>query len=88
MRDVVGMREHTLKSGVTQRKIYTTNQLLWAIPESVGIKTGRTLAAGEVLIFEYKDEKKDLIIVVMGSEDRFLDTREILNWVLGSYSWD
>ena len=64
-----------------------TNQLLWDIPKTVGVKTGRTSGAGEVLIYRYQDEKKDFTIIVMSSEDRFLDTRNLINWTLSSYQW-
>jgi len=67
--------------------IYNTNRLLWEIPGTVGVKTGTTESAGEVLIYEYKDELKDIFIIVMGSTDRFGDTKAILNWVTQSYSW-
>lgn len=86
--ETVKLGETTLKSGISPRKIYTTNHLLWAIPESYGIKTGKTLAAGEVLIYGYRLDQKDIIIVVMGSEERFIDTRYILDWVLETYSWN
>lgn len=69
------------------RIIYNTNKFLWEIPHTVGIKTGTTVGAGEVLIYEYNDGLKDIVIVVMGSTDRFLDTKNILDWTLASYSW-
>jgi D-alanyl-D-alanine carboxypeptidase (penicillin-binding protein 5/6) len=65
-----------------------TNRLLLEIPGSIGIKTGTTENAGEVLIYEYKDNLKDIVIVVMGSRDRFTDTKLILNWIIDSYSWN
>ncbi len=65
-----------------------TNRLLLEIPGSIGIKTGTTENAGEVLIYEYKDNLKDIVIVVMGSSDRFADTKLILNWITDSYSWN
>ncbi|HLB51628.1 hypothetical protein A3F07_01865 [candidate division WWE3 bacterium RIFCSPHIGHO2_12_FULL_38_15] len=70
--------------------VVSTNKLLWDIKGSVGIKTGKTEAAGEVLIYEYKNDKldKDLIIIVMGSQDRFLDTQNLLFWTLNSYKWE
>ncbi len=87
IKEAVRTKEYEMLSGKVPRKAYTTNYLLWAIPESVGVKTGKTEAAGEVLIYEYKDDEKDLIIVVMGSQDRFFDTRVILDWVLENYRW-
>lgn len=67
--------------------IYNTNKFLWEIPHTVGIKTGTTQGAGEVLIYEYNDGLRDIVIVVMGSSDRFADTKNVLDWVLTSYSW-
>lgn len=68
--------------------IYNTNKFLWEIPHTVGIKTGTTMGAGEVLIYEYSDGLRDIVIVVMGSLDRFADTKNILDWVLASYTWE
>jgi serine-type D-Ala-D-Ala carboxypeptidase (penicillin-binding protein 5/6) len=68
-------------------KLETTNRLLNEIPQSIGIKTGTTTDAGEVLIYEYQDEVKDLVIIVMGSSDRFSDVRALLYWVLTNYRW-
>jgi len=67
------------------KKLMNTNKLLMEIPQTVGVKTGTTAEAGEVLIYEYKDEVKDLIIIVMGSKDRFEDTKALLNWTISSY---
>lgn len=67
--------------------IWNTNDLLWKIPGTVGVKTGKTEDAGEVLIYRYNKGVKDILIIVMGSENRFEDTANILKWVLSSYSW-
>ncbi len=87
IKDIVRTKEYALN--YTSRnfgiKVFSTNKLLWDIPETVGIKTGTTLSAGEVLIYEYKSGEKDLIIIVMGSADRFFDTKALLNWTLESY---
>jgi len=90
IRQVVSTDYFYLKSidGSYGRTLYNTNSLLWQIPGSVGIKTGTTKDAGEVLIYEFKDDKKDLVIIVMGSTDRFYDVRSLLTWSLLSYSWD
>lgn len=67
--------------------IWNTNDLLWDIPGTVGIKTGKTEAAGEVLIYRYENTSKDIVIVVMGSGDRFGDTKQVLDWILSNYNW-
>jgi len=69
------------------RKITSTNKLLWEIPETIGIKTGTTAAAGEVLIYEYSDEIKNIEIIVMGSTDRFADTKALLTWTEQGFVW-
>jgi serine-type D-Ala-D-Ala carboxypeptidase (penicillin-binding protein 5/6) len=86
---VVGTKEFVLGAATGfQREIRNTNDLLWNLPGTTGIKTGRTYAAGEVLSYHYEDGEKDILIIVMGSQDRFTDTKKVLEWVLKSYSWD
>lgn len=52
-----------------------------------GIKTGFTDEAGGVLVTSKKEGDKTLLIVVMKSEDRFLDTRRILNFISGKITF-
>jgi len=89
IKEVVKTKEFALRAtdGSYSKTLASTNMLLTDIPESVGIKTGRTTGAGEVLIYEYAKDKVDLIVVVMGSSDRFKDTKAILDWTLESYAW-
>lgn len=86
----VSTKDFVLKSvdGLYVSPLTNTNKLLWEIPGTVGVKTGKTVDAGEVLIYEYKDSSKDIYIVVMGSQDRFADTKNLLNWSLASYKWN
>lgn len=87
--DAVGTKLFILKSENSDfvTSVYNTNRLLWDIPGTAGVKTGTTENAGEVLIYEYKDDLKDIFIVVMGSTDRFGDTKNILEWINSSYTW-
>lgn len=87
--EAVKMQRYALKSedNSFENTIYSTNQLLYEIPNTLGIKTGTTESAGEVFVYEYADDEKDLIVVVMGSQDRFTDTKNLLYWALSSYSW-
>lgn len=89
IKETVRLKEFELKDldGKYDKKLASTNKLLTEIPESVGIKTGTTTGAGEVLIYEYRKDKIDLIIVVMGSSDRFKDVKDSLSWTLNSYEW-
>jgi len=90
IKEVVRIKEFDMISidGSFSKKLATTNKLLTDISETVGIKTGTTTGAGEVLIYEYVKDKVDLIVVVIGSKDRFADTRSVLDWALQSFTWD
>lgn len=89
LRNVVKTKAYTFYDldGEITVNLENTNKLLWEIPETIGVKTGRTSGAGEVLIYRYDDGEKDLTIIVMSSEDRFADTKELLKWTLSSYKW-
>lgn len=87
LQQIIQTKDYNTTSGKVSRKIFNTNDLLWDVPGTVGVKTGRTYGAGEVLIYEYKKDNADLVIVVMGSEDRFSDTKKILDWSLRSYDF-
>ena len=47
----------------------------------IGIKTGYTDTAGEVLVTAVQRDNHNYIIVVMGSQDRFHDTQILINWL-------
>lgn len=70
-------------------KITNTNQLLGQIPEIIGGKTGFTTAARGCLLLVVKNiESNDyLIYVVLGSEDRFLEIKNIIDWTNLAYKW-
>lgn len=69
-------------------RLTSTNKLLLYNPQVVGVKTGTTPMAKEVLITQFKlDHQRLLQIVVMGSEDRYDDTLKLYNLALRRYRW-
>ncbi len=65
----------------------STNELLGQLGIK-GLKTGRTVAAGECLIsLAETPEGKEVLTIVLGSENRFGDTRTLLEWLYNAYSW-
>ncbi len=52
-----------------------------------GIKTGYTEGAGQVLVTSKIEKGHTIIIVVMGSQDRFLDTQKLLTMVSGNVTY-
>lgn len=64
----------------------TTNQLLGQIPGLKGVKTGWTQHAGECLV-TFIDGDHHLIITVLGSQDRFGESKLLINWALQNHTW-
>ena len=66
-----------------------TNLLLVRVENIVGGKTGFTDKAGECLTLVLNDpeENRRVITVVLGAEDRFLQTEKLVRWVFRSYKW-
>lgn len=65
----------------------STNELLNIVPEIEGIKTGWTPEAGGCFIGLINLNGHKLISVVAQSPDRFLDTKEIINWAKQNVQW-
>lgn len=63
------------------------NQLLGKIPGVSGLKTGRTQAAGECLVTTAQKNGKKILIVVLGSQDRFGETEQLLKWTFTNHEW-
>ncbi|QQS26532.1 D-alanyl-D-alanine carboxypeptidase [bacterium] len=57
----------------------TTNELLNNAPSVRGVKTGYTQAAGECLITLSEREGREVITVILGSTDRFGESRNMIN---------
>lgn len=75
----------------TGKKIYhleNVNKLLGVIPGLNGIKTGWTEEAGECLVASAKRNGRELVSVVLGSTDRFGDTKNLLEWGFGNIEWE
>jgi D-alanyl-D-alanine carboxypeptidase (penicillin-binding protein 5/6) len=78
--------EVTDLSGEIVHQLETTNELLGEIPEVKGIKTGWTPQSGECFIGLIEVDEKQLITVILGSEDRFGETKMLIDWIKKVYS--
>ena len=92
--DILSQEEldlHTLK-GEFHHTMRNTNILLhyseWPA-RILGGKTGSTSQAKEslILLLESPDRNGYIVNVVLGSEDKFLEMRTLLHWILQSYQW-
>ena len=72
---------------VTFHKLSNVNELLGTMPGVAGVKTGWTENAKENLITLTKREGNEIIIVVLGSDDRFGETILLTDWTFNNYSW-
>jgi len=89
LRSIVGTSQTkvTDQSGQQVHYLKSTQELYGEVPGVVGIKTGTTENAGENLITEIDRGDHKVIIVVLGSTDRFGETKYLINWVFSHYEW-
>lgn len=74
-------------SGTIQHFLFTTNELLALDQRVIAGKTGTTDLAGEVLVSIVDHQGHTLLIVIMGSQDRYADTQLILRWLGHNVRW-
>ncbi len=77
----------TPRAQVGDRSLVNTNQLLGAYPGADGVKTGTSDAAGECLVASVSRAGHRLLTVVLGSQDRYADTRTLLDFVEKGWQW-
>jgi D-alanyl-D-alanine carboxypeptidase len=74
-------------TGRVSHRLATTNELLKSDPSIRGVKTGTTEQAGQVLITLAVRNEHPVLLVLLGSQDRYRDTTDLLSWVYDSYTW-
>ncbi|MEK7061391.1 MAG: D-alanyl-D-alanine carboxypeptidase, partial [Patescibacteria group bacterium] len=86
---IVATKEITIKSvdGKIVHKLANVNELLEKVPGVLGVKTGWTENARENLITYMERDNHKIMIAVLGSQDRFGETKELINWIFSNYSW-
>ncbi|OGH06564.1 MAG: hypothetical protein A2171_02840 [Candidatus Levybacteria bacterium RBG_13_35_9] len=82
LRKTVSTKQEVI-TDITGTNVYYLNNLnkLLGIDGVNGIKTGYTEEAGQVLVTSKVEKGKTIIVVVMGSEDRFSDTQKLLSLI-------
>ena len=85
---IVGTKEIVIQDNKGyQHHLFSTNSLLGVEEGVVGVKTGTTEMAGEALITQWKKDGKNIVIVVLTSQDRYQDTKKIIDFVNKYYHW-
>ena len=79
-------------SGEIAYKLVNVNELVGRVNGVFGMKTGWTENARENLITYIKRDEngmeKKVIIVLLGSQDRFRETEELIDWIFKNYAWE
>ncbi len=77
IRSIVQKKSYVMNSAISKTgyPIRNTNKLLSDNLPVIGGKTGFTVRAGHCLASQFAPDKKDLLIVVLGSPNHFNDTR-------------
>jgi D-alanyl-D-alanine carboxypeptidase (penicillin-binding protein 5/6) len=75
------------RAQVAGRSLVNTNQLLRLYHGADGIKTGTTPAAGECLVASVTRAGHRLLVVVLGSRDRYADTVALLDHAAQGWQW-
>lgn len=86
---VVGTKSITVTSVDGKLKHYLTNinQLLGKVDGVMGVKTGWTENARENLVTYIDRDNRKVMIALLGSQDRFGETEELINWIFSNYTW-
>ncbi len=73
--------------GIKPYYLENINKLLWEVNGIEGVKTGQTEGAQENLIAQTTRGGNTIITVVLGSEDRFSDSKQLIEWTFQNYHW-
>ena len=76
---IVGRRTFVIDGPSGSIELTSRNELLGSYPGAIGIKTGQTLQAGNVLVAAAERHGNTLIAVVMDSADTFADASRLLD---------
>ena len=74
-------------TGKVAYNLENINELLGNVPGVLGVKTGWTENARENLVTYIERDNKRILIAVLGSQDRFGETKELVNWIFENYEW-
>jgi D-alanyl-D-alanine carboxypeptidase len=86
---IVATETAVLDSGANNHLLVlkNVNELLGKVPGVMGVKTGFTTGAGQSLISLVGRNGHEVLFAVLGSTDRFDDTRKLIDWVFTNFEW-
>lgn len=86
---IVATTKYLAKSedGKIVHNLKNINELVGTVDGVLGVKTGWTENARENLVTYIKRDNKKVMIALLGSQDRFGETKELIDWIFSSYEW-
>lgn len=85
--NVVSTKNITIKSLKGNLYPLSTTNLLLERPDVLGVKTGWTPEAGECLVILATRDGHKILISLLGSQDRFGESKKIIDWTFSNYTW-
>jgi len=87
--EIVNTKQKEIKTvdGNIIHQLKNTNELLGTVDGVKGIKTGLTDLAGENLITLVDRNGHQVIIGLFGSQDRFGESKKIIEWIFSNHEW-
>ena len=74
-------------SGTIVHKLKNRNELLGKVEGVLGVKTGWTESARENLVTYVNRDDRKIMIALLGSQDRFGESEQLVNWIFNNYEW-
>lgn len=74
-------------SGKIYHLLKNTNVLIGKVDGVKGVKTGLTEKAGGCLVTLVERNNKRVLIVLLGSNDRFGETQKVIDWIFNNFRW-
>jgi D-alanyl-D-alanine carboxypeptidase (penicillin-binding protein 5/6) len=81
--EIVSTQQYTFRG----RRLDNRNELLGNYRGADGVKTGTTAGAGECLVASATRDGHQVLVVVLGSEDRYGDASTLLDYYFDNYAW-
>ncbi len=85
-RKIVSTKSFTIYT-TAGRAVPLTNTNLLLGDRFVGVKTGFTNGAGQCLVSSYQEDNHNILTVLIGSSDRFGETKGYLDWIKSQFVW-
>lgn len=86
---IVSTKEYVAESvdGKISHKLVNINELIGEVDGVLGVKTGWTENARENLVTYIERGDRRVMIALLGSQDRFGETKELIDWMFENYEW-